>query len=98
MQAEDAAKGVKEMAKLMEKVGTLAKNYIGGQIRKIGEVAKVNIIPRPDKILTLLIDQEGSGGPHPHVSIPFNTPHGSLSQKTTISGGFPFIYTRQTAP
>ena len=68
MRAEDTAKGVKEMAKLMGKGGTLAKNYIGGQIRKIGEVAKVTIIPRPDKIPTLIIGQKGSGGPWPHVS------------------------------
>ena len=41
VQVEDTSKGVKAVTKLMEKVGTLGKNYIGGQIRKIEEVAKV---------------------------------------------------------
>ena len=46
---KDSAKGVMEMAKLMEKGSTIAKDYIGGQIRKLGEVSKSSIIPRPDK-------------------------------------------------
>ena len=84
------------MAKPVEKGGTIAKHFIGGQIRKIGEVAKGNIIPRPDKAPTLIIGQAGSGGPRPHVSIPINTPHGVLSQKKTDSVGSPLRETRQT--
>ena len=76
------------MAKLMGKGGTLAKNYIGGQIRNIGEVVEVTILPRPDKIPTLIIGEKGSVDPRPCVLISFNTPHGALIQKPTISGGF----------
>ena len=84
------------MAKITEKGGTLAKDYICGQTRKLGEVAKVTIIPWPDKISTIINGQKVSGGPWPHVSIPFNTLHGALSQKPTISGGSSLRETRQT--
>ena len=84
------------MAKPVEKGGTIAKHFIGGQIRKIGEVAKGNIIPRPDKAPTLLIGQAGSGVPPTHVLIPISTPHGALSQKNTDFGSFPLRETRQT--
>ena len=69
------------MAKLLEKGGTQAKNSIGCQISKAGEVEIGNYIPQLDKFPTLITGQAGSGGPRPYVSIPVNTPHWVLSQK-----------------
>ena len=61
-----------KMAKLVEKGGTIANNYIGCLISKTGEVAIGNDIPRPDKVPTLLTGQAGGGVPRPRVSIPIN--------------------------
>ena len=77
------------MAHALEKSITINKDYLGGQIKKLGEVTIASIIPRPERITTLIIGQKGGGDPCPHVSIPISALHGALCSKTTISGSSP---------
>ena len=68
---------------------TIAKEYIGGHIKKIGEVEIASILPRPERIPTLIIGKKGSGDPWPHVSNLISATHGALCPKKTISGSSP---------
>ena len=72
----------------LEKSSAIAKDYLGGQMKKLREVTIASILPRPERIFTPILGQKGSGGPWPHVSIPISAPHGVLCSKTTISSGF----------
>ena len=70
----------------LEKSSTIAKDYLGEQMEKLGDVTIASILPRPERIPTLILGQKGSGDTWPHVSIPISAPHGALCSKMTISG------------
>ena len=80
-------KSKETMVIALVKSSTKAKDYIGGQIRKLGEVAVASILPRPERIPALIICQKGSGDPWTHVLIPSSAPHGALCPKSNIPGG-----------
>ena len=51
------------VAHALEKSCTIAKDYLGGQMKKLGEVTIASILPRTERIPTLIIGQKGSGDP-----------------------------------
>ena len=76
-----------KVALALEKSSAKAKDYLGGKMKQLGDVNITSILPRPERILTPIIGQKGSGDPRPHVSIPRSAPHGALCSKTTIPRG-----------
>ena len=77
-----------KVALALEKNSAIAKDYLGGKMKQLGDVNIASILPRPESIPTPILVQKGSGYPRPHVSIPSSAPHGALCSKTTISRGF----------
>ena len=61
--AVEIEKAKETMVHALGKSSIIAKDYIGGQIKKLGEVAVAYILPRPERIPNLINGQKGSGYP-----------------------------------
>ena len=61
--AVEIEKAKETMVHALGKSSIIAKDYIGGQIKKLGEVAVAYILPRPERIPNLINGQKGSGDP-----------------------------------